>query len=232
MARILTESQNWVAKCTTTQATCNETPEKSTDFKNSTSTHNAAIMYVQILWTLCKEHIINWTHKIRFVVVRDGSFMPLLIYVQPFWACHNMLWHTVEAVASFQTSGYFSQSTRRPIQQGCHILTVLHIFTNGSLTQSDIAEIRQRILLFEKEMTCALPYSHLRLLWRLQQTATFFFSFLSLRKAYVKESQKISCSHFNKLTYLRVQLCLLITFGLEKQLHRFSGVPSRWTVLY
>jgi hypothetical protein len=70
MARILTESQNWVPKFTTTQVTWNEAPEKPTDFKNSTSTHNAAIMYVLILCTLYKEHIINWTQKIRFVVVR------------------------------------------------------------------------------------------------------------------------------------------------------------------
>ena len=76
--------------------------------------------------------------------------MPLLIYAQSRWACQNILWRTVEVAASSQMLENLSVSTWRRIQQGCHILTALHIFTNSSFTQSDIAEIRQRMLLFEK----------------------------------------------------------------------------------
>lgn len=90
------------------------------------------------------------------------------------------------------------------------ILTALHTFINNSFTQSDIAEIRQRMLLFGKELTCVLPYSHLRILWRLRQTATFFFSFLSLRKAYVKESQKF---HVAILTNVPILQCRCVIWS-------------------
>ena len=101
------------------------------------------------------------------------------------------------------------------------VLTVLHIFTNSSFTQPNITEIRQRMLFFEKELTCVLPYLHLRLLWRLRQTATLFFSFLCLRNAYVQQHQQFHAAILTNVPILQRRCAIWSHMGWKNKCIRF-----------
>ena len=73
------------------------------------------------------------------------------------------------------------------------------------------------MLLFGKELICFLPYSQLRILWRLRQTATFFFSFLSLRKAYAKESQKLHVAILTNVAILQCRFVICSHLGWKNK---------------
>lgn len=187
----------------TTQVTWNEAPEKPTDFKKSTNTHNAAIMYVLILCTLYKEHIINWTQKIRFVVVRAADlclcwykhyrFGPAITFSGVEWKQQLPLksWGTS---LSLQTRLSYTYSITHIHQQFIH--KIRHY--RNSTTDAIIRKRNDMLL------TILIP----------QDTVTstadsnIFFSFLSLRKAYVEESQKFPVAILTNISILQ-RLCVI-----------------------